>query len=309
MMTSRLSDNDLLSYNRQGLIPSPEEDEDAFLSRVQLCLGLKSLITSECDQLLPFKPEILDSHEPFEEAFKITGELYDICPTWLPLFFSNYQLTPWHGGCAWIFQLQETGPRTAFLQLRKAFAYKDKFLGLYPRNELVAHECAHVGRMGFDQEQFEELLAYRTSHSRLTRWLGPIVQSAKESLLFIGILIILFMLDLYFLVTENYETYFWTMGLKIIPLGLFMYALRRLWKRHHLFKRCHANLSEAVGNNKTANHIIYRLTDEEIRVFSSLSSSKIRDYAANPIYSSSLRWRVICLAYLSFSLLMTPTTS
>ncbi len=292
-----ISDTDLLRYNSQGLIPSPKETEEAYLSRVYTCLGLKELLKVEGDQSLPFKAEIQPTNELLEEAFVITQGLYDIHPSWLPVFFSNYQLTPWHGGCAWIFQLQEESPRTAFLQLRKAFAYRKKYLKFYSRTELVAHECAHVGRMAFDQERFEELLAYRSSDSWLTRWLGPIVQSAGESLLFMGSLLALFAVDLYLILSESFEIYLWAMRLKIIPLLLLIFGLSRLWQRHRVFNRCHKNLESAVGSSKTADHIIYRLTDDEIANFSKLSFNEIISFANTMKYSSSLRWRLITLAY------------
>ncbi len=291
-----ISDTDLLWYNHQGLIPSKDETQEAFLSRVNTCLGLKSLLKMEGDQTLPFKAEIPESNEILDEAFVITRDLYDINPSWLPVFFSNYQLTPWHGGCAWIFQLQEDSPRTAFLQLRKAFAYRKQYLKFYNRNELVAHECAHVGRMTFDQERFEELLAYRTSPSRFTRFLGPIVQSAGEALLFMGTLFTLFVVDFYLIMSESFETYLWAMWLKIIPLGLLFCGLFRLWSRHLVFNRCLRNLIEAVGEVKTANHIIYRLTDDEISNFSKISGAEIGGLAQD-LAKSSLRWRLITLAY------------
>ncbi len=296
-----ISDTDLLMYNHLGLIPSQDENEEAFLARVHTCLGLKTLLKVEGDQTLPFKPEIFETNEVnkvLDEAFVITRDLYDINPSWLPVFFSNYQLTPWHAGCAWIFQLQDESPRTAFLQLRKAFAYRKQYLKFYNRNELVAHESAHVGRMTFDQERFEELLAYRTSRSKITRWLGPIVQSAGESLLFMATLMILFVVDLYLVISESYETYLWAMWLKIIPLGLLVFGLVRLWQRHWIFKGCLKNLKEAVGGIKSANHIIYRLTDDEIVNFSTLPGYEI-SMIAKELAENSLRWRLINICYFS----------
>ncbi|MBA3603355.1 MAG: hypothetical protein H0W50_06890 [Parachlamydiaceae bacterium] len=295
-LKNAISDTDLMRYNKQGLIPSPNESEEAFLSRVHTCLGLKELLKAEGDQL-PFKTGISGANELLEEAFVITQDFYDMHPSWLPVFFSNYQLTPWHGGCAWIFQLQEEAPRTAFLQLRKAFAYRKKYLKFYSRTELVAHECAHVGRMAFDQERFEELLAYRSSDSWFTRWLGPIVQSAGESLMFMGSLFALFVVDLYLILSDSYEMYLWVMWLKIIPFGLLIFGIGRLWQRHRVFNRCHANLKGATGSSETANHIIYRLTDDEIVNFSTLSSNEIIMVAKTNKNLSSLRWRLLTLAY------------
>jgi hypothetical protein len=291
-----ISNTDLLRYNQLGLIPSKDETEETFLARVHTCMGLKALLKIDGDQALPFKAEIPETNEILDEPFVITQNLYDINPLWLPVFFSNYQLTPWHGGCAWIFQLQDESPRTAFLQLRKAFAYRKQYLKFYDRNEIVAHECAHVGRMTFDQERFEELLAYRTSRSKFTRWLGPIVQSAGESLMFMATLLVLFVVDLYLILSESHEIYLWTMWLKVIPLGLLVFGLVRLWQRHRVFNGCLRNLKDAVGEAKAANHIIYRLTDDEIANFSKMSGGEINTMAKE-LAENSLRWRLINLAY------------
>ncbi|MBA3237868.1 MAG: hypothetical protein H0T62_05895 [Parachlamydiaceae bacterium] len=295
-MNNTLSDTTLLAYNSEGLIPGPDEDEEAFLKRAQECLGLKSLLKNDENHLLPFKVELFQ--KPLEEACAITTPLLGVCPVWLPLFFSNYQLTPWHGGCAWIFQLQDVGPRLAFLQLRKRFATQTSYLKIYKRDELIAHEVAHVGRMMFDENSYEEILAYRTSSSSWSRWIGPLVQSAFEAGLFILAIMLILLLDLYFLMTENHEAYFSMMPLKLIPAGLLILAVGRLWYRQHTFKKALSNLQQTLGGLETANHMIYRLTDKEINLFASSSSDGILEYAQAQ-KTKSLRWRLIALAYFS----------
>lgn len=292
----KLSDSDLFNFNRQGLIPGPDESEEAFSIRAKACLDLKSyLATHDAVQSLPFKIEASQSKEALECAYPLTKPLFDIQPDWLPLFFSNYKLTPWHGGCAWIFQLEEEGPRMAFLQLRKTFATNKQYLSLYQRDELIAHECAHVGRMTFDENRFEEILAYRTNHSPLRAWLGPIVQSATESLIFIALLFSLMLLDFYFIFSENYEAYFSLGWLKLLPVGLFLLALMRLWRRQKTFRKCLKQLQEVLGEETSANHVIYRLTDQEINQFA-LPQSSIIEYAQAES-KKSLRWRLLWLAY------------
>lgn len=295
-MINTISDTTLLAFNKEGLIPGPDEEEEAFLKRTQECLGLKSLLKDDENQLLPFKVELFQ--KPLEEACAITNPLFGVCPLWLPLFFSNYQLTPWHGGCAWIFQLQDVGPRLAFLQLRKSFATQTSYLKIYKRNELIAHEVAHVGRMMFDENRFEEILAYRTSSSSWSRWIGPLVQSAFEAGFFILIIMMMLLLDLYFLMTENHEAYFSMMPLKLIPAGLLILAVGRLWRRQYTFKKALYNLQQTLGSLETANHVIYRLTDKEIRLFASSSSNGIFKFAQEQ-KAKSLRWRLIVLAYFS----------
>lgn len=298
MMTNHtlLSDFELLAYNQQGLIPAPDETEETFCARAEQCLHLKVQLSNEQALQFPFASEAIYSNEILESAFPKTKALFDIQPSWLPVFFSNYQLAPWHGGCAWIFQLQADSPRTSFLQLRKTFAKHKIYLKLYQREELAAHEMAHVGRMMFNEERFEEILAYRTSTSSWRKWLGPLVQSSTESLLFMFLLFALLLLDSYMLLSQNFEGYVNLAWLKIFPAGLLFLALLRLWNRHRAFNQCQAQLQKTFSNASIADHVIYRLSDKEITTFSHLSSSEILDYC-NHEKNKSLRWRLINLAY------------
>lgn len=315
MAISELSDSDLLKYNDQGLIPGPNESLSAYNERIQACLGLKELIAKSPSQTFPFQPDELSSPSILENATSKILALYAIDPKWLPIFFSNYRLAPWHGGCAWIFQLEDEGPRMAFLQLRKSFAIKKNYLSLYNRDELVAHESAHVGRMLFDEPRFEEILAYRSSQSTWRAWLAPIVQSSTESLVFIGTLFSILLLDFYYLITGNEETYLTMSWMKAIPLGLFFLALIRLGRRQRTFKKCLKTLQilfQDVDQIKTserkenspginealANHVIFRLTDDEITHFASLDASSIWEYAQTE-RTKTLRWRLLWLAYFS----------
>ena len=144
-------------WNAQGFIPGPDESEKAFLERVAFCLSLEDHLVEIVGAQFPFEVNDLKSKEILENVLTMTQELYGIQPRWVPLFFSNYKLSLWHGGCAWIFQLNEETPTAAFLQLRACFRNSLNFLGIYQRKELIAHELAHVGRMLYQEPQFEEI--------------------------------------------------------------------------------------------------------------------------------------------------------
>src|ERR1700722_15718294 len=155
-----ISDAHLLELNSQGLIPGPDETEETFLSRAEYCLNLREKMS---EKLQESPLSVFDKPSSVEEylapALQLTERLYQFAPAWIPLFFSNYKLAPWHGGCAWIFQTEEGTETAAFLQLRKAFAQKKSYLKIYARDELIAHELCHVGRMCFEEPRFEEILA------------------------------------------------------------------------------------------------------------------------------------------------------
>lgn len=117
-----LSDQELLNYNQVGLIPGPQETEEKFYKRATYCLHLKNHITNMLSHELPFSFEDIHSTDGImKKGCEKAEQLYDISPNWVPLFFSNYKLSFWQGGCAWIFQHQLNTPTSAFFQLRQQF--------------------------------------------------------------------------------------------------------------------------------------------------------------------------------------------
>lgn len=279
----------LLKLNAQGIIPGPNETEEEFLKRADYCLNLNQKIPELMGDEPPFQSDSF-----FQAPIKITSSLFHIAPHWIPIYFSNYSLTPWHGGCAWIFQLSEETPTTAIFQLRRAFRNSRKYLGIYDRDELVSHEMAHVGRMMFEEPRFEEILAYRTSRSRLRRWLGPIVQSSMESMLFVLILLMTFFFDLFLLFMQPDDFLKYSLWLKTIPLAVAGFALMRLWIRHRTFSRCWHRLNGLLKREELTNGMIYRLTDWEIDQFAQWDNEQISQYIQN---EPSLRWKLIRKAY------------
>lgn len=292
-----LTDAQLLEYNSLGLIPGPKESEEEFLKRAAYCLSLKDEIINLLSHELPFVNEPLSSVGILVPALEETRILYDCRPSWIPLFFSNFRLLPWHGGCAWIFQQTEESPTAAFLQLRRAFLQSETYLGLYSRKELIAHELCHVGRMCFEEPRFEEILAYRTSKSKLRRWLGAIAQSSWETTAFFLLLCLILGLDLYALYSGSphlLQSLFW---LKLLPISFFGLGFLRLFRRQSQFAKCLKNLREAIQDKAKAASVIYRLTDSEIMHFSKMIPQEI-PLELEERKDSSLRWRLIHLAYL-----------
>lgn len=286
----QLSDDKLLNYNKQGLIPGPCEEEQSFIERAEYCLHLHGKLGAR----LPFPIEDEGHANILMAAVEETASLYDFAPKWVPIFFSNYQLTPWHGGCAWIFQMEENEPTSAFFQLRSVFKKSSKYLGIYDRNELIAHELVHVGRMMFEEPKFEEILAYKTSKNAFRRWCGPIVQSSTESIIFVCLLMPIIFFDLYFIFSDNSLWYWKMMWLKLLPLGLVLYAALRLFYRQLLFQKTLGNLSAILGAKALAEYVTVRLTDAEIENFSSWSINQIKHYIES---QNCLRWRTIILSY------------
>lgn len=293
-----MNDKRLLELNGMGLIPGPNETESEFIRRVDYCLklhanwpGLNSL--KEFDSIKTIG-------EFSEEALTRTTHLYGINPKWIPLFFSNYQLMPWHGGTAWIFQENDDLPTSAFFQLKKIFQKNRYYLGIYDRQELIAHEISHVGRMMFEEPKFEELIAYRTSSSPFRRFFGSIVQSSTESMIFVMLMFLILCLDFFFISFDYEEAFQYSLWLKLIPFVLIGYGFFRLWNRQRQFKKALQNIKGAIKKEEDAEAVIYRLTDKEIELFSKLSSNEIVKYI-DENKDKSLRLRLISLAYTSLS--------
>lgn len=284
-----------LELNKRGLIPGPEESEEDFEERAAYCLGLKDHLKSALKEKIPFSTEEASLDLSEEELEKSFGQ-YGIRPDWVPVFYSNVQLTPWHGGCAWIFQMDESSPTSAFLQLRRSFFHSDKYLGLLKKDEVISHELAHVGRMRFEEPKFEELLAYRSSCNGWRRWLGPLVQSTWESLLFVFLLLMIFIVDLFLFWYGDYEGYLRLVWLKMIPLGLVLAGVFRLTLRQRQLKKCVHALSKLIPSTFEVNAVLYRLTDREIIAFGSMDKNSLIDYIKEK-EKSTLRWRVIAKEY------------
>jgi hypothetical protein len=289
-------ENKLLTLNQMGLIPGPGEEKEAFFLRADYCQDLQDQLPEEIKAHLPnhvFSHQSKEFHILNESAENLKKQ-YDCSPGWVPLFFSNYKLPFWHGGCAWIFQMTEQSPTSALIQLRQNFNTSTKYLGIYDRNELLTHELSHIGRMMFQEPKFEELLAYRTSNSKFRRWFGPIVQSSTESALFVLLLFVLIVFDFFLVALDRPDAFSLALWLKAIPIGIIFAALFRLWKRQTTYKRCLKNLEGCIGH---ADAVAYRLTDHEIELFSKLSGKEIQDYA-HAKAKEELRWQVIKKAYM-----------
>ncbi len=282
-------EEELSRLNRIGLIAGPGESAEAFQKRVDYCLSLKQTLPKEFIKEVPFAAEDADlSRSALEESFELTRQLYDIKPSWVPCFFSNYQLAPWHGGCAWIFQKDDNTPMSAFLQLRKALHRKTTYLGIYKRKELVGHELCHVGRMMFEEPEFEEMLAYQTSSSKFQKYFGSLVRSSIEAMIFFLTVFMIAALDI-MAAASGYGNFLMPlMWLKLIPLAMIAYALLRLWKSRRTFKKCLQNLRKT----RQANAVIYRLTDEEIARFSKMPPDEIAAFAEKK-QTEELRWKQI----------------
>lgn len=297
-MPTEIDDTQLLEYNKQGLIPGPHEKSYQFLLRVRRLLKFSSEIYSakESKHLrVPFKLKDkmpLGNRRP---ALDRTNRLYGFAATWVPSFYSNQSLAPWHGGSAWIPNPHDTNP-TTYVQLRKAFQSQPSYLWIYRRNDLLTHEYAHIARMSFDEPKYEELLAYKSSESSFRRFFGPIVVSPIESWLFIAVIFFITFLDYSTIYMGNLKLYASLMWLKLLPIAMIAYGTWRLYQLHGAFSRAWRHINTIINNPQQTNAIIFRLSDAEIDRFAGGSPQTVIQYAQEQ-KGKSLRWRLLAKAY------------
>lgn len=290
-----LNTESLLSLNARGLIPGPGEPSEAFASRADYCLRLHTHLSDELKTLLSGDGK--GNSDTLTPASANLAGKYQIAPDWIPLFFTNHRLPFWVGGCAWIFQLTENTPTASLIQLRKAFERNPSYLGIYDRDELLRHELCHVGRMMFQEPKYEEVIAYRTSKTGFRRFFGPLVQSSMESALFLLLLFIIVVFDVFLIALGRPDALSVSLWLKAIPLLLIAAACLRLWRRQRTFDEALERLEKCVSSGH-AEQAAYRLTDSEIDAFAKMSPEAIKEYAFGK-QKDELRWKVICEAYFS----------
>lgn len=284
--------NQILKWNREGIVPGPNETEEKFVERALYLQSFKEKIQ---DELGLSDAEEEETERILKEALPKAHLLFGIEPLFTPLFFSNEKLAPWHGGTSWIVQMEKDSPTAAFIQLKKCF-FNNKRAFFYDREEIIAHELSHIGRMAFDCPLYEEIIAWSASKNWFRKFMGPLFISIKETSIFVFLLITLLMLDLMGLFLGSNTLFKQLLLLKAIPLSYLLYAGFRLWKRQKTYSKCLKNLYQLTQEEAVARAITYRLTDEEIVLFSKITAPEIGAYAEKSA-ARSLRWKTICLAY------------
>lgn len=267
MNLSKEDIENLLKWNDAGLIPGPNENFTSFSKRAEFCLSIRDHLP----ELPPFDPL---ENELLEETALPSQFLYGMHPAWVPIFFSNHSLFPWDGAFSLIFQLKEESPDSAFIQLRKKLKQQTSYLG-YSRKELVLHELSHIGRMEFDEPEFEEMLAWRSSDSPFRRNFGPIFSSQKESAT-LGILLLLTIIfDVLAFFSSEYAYLSLSLYLKAIPFLFFLFLLFKLFLKRRKFSKALFRLKQFFKSEEKANAVIYRLRDDEIRLASQLKEKEL----------------------------------
>ncbi len=257
-----INDDNLILFNKKGIFPFPLEKEDFFLQRVKK-MGQKEG-KSEID----------------EEAREQLKSLFDIEPDWIEFEYSNQGIHFWEAAYVEICGSQFK------MRLKKRFENKKKYLAIYERSEVIAHECVHLGRMHLNGTKYEEIFAYHTSKG-LRRWLGAIIQTSKEVMM-------LFLFSIASIFSDLLDFRKVGMAFKAALLTMILTLLGRLYHRKKMFKRVLKKIEKLLIDPKKSLALLYRLSDHEIDLFSQYSLEEVRQFMKD---QGDLRWDMIKKAY------------
>lgn len=272
-----LTKETLKELGNEGFIAAPEESEEAFVKRVD---KLRKLAKD---------PGKLFEGATFESWDGEMNPLLGAKPYWIPWTYSNKNLPPWQGAVMWLFGSEEN-EKFPIIQLRKGFK-KGKYL-FYSKEEVLWHEVLHAMRMGYQEPQFEELLAYYHSKSKLRKFFGPLFRKPSQAIIFIVFILLSLGIQttsLFFLTSPLLP---WMKGMTLLPLLDLAFRSASLIKDQRILKKALKKLSEIFPNQKDVFPIAIRLKDTEIESFALRSVGQILSEIEEKI-PHSLRWRQI----------------
>ncbi len=285
------TNSQLRELNQKGIFPGPREDKGQFEKRVS---ALKEPIYLK--ESLPFTEKDAVPLANQVGAQRLTQRLFDVAPDWIPAYYHNYRLAPWHGATTWTLQDKKKKVERPLIQLPKSLKEKQKYMKVYQREELFAHEFVHAARSSFEGSVFEEYFAYMTASSPFRRYFGPLIRTSKELYLFFTLLFLPILLFPLFLIYGWGSTSFFILG--ALPIILIAGGSIRLVNGHRTLKACQNKLKRFVKTERAVRAVALRLTDEEIRFFAKAKLATIRAFIRDQKYAS-MRWRVITNVYFS----------
>lgn len=199
------------------------------------------------------------------------SHLYRIQPSWVHIKRKNTWLF-WQGGETTIYEdsRQIVWPIVSVPKWLKWCAIE---------KEVLAHELVHAARCSFDEQKYEEILAYKTTKRHWKSYLGPMFYSTKISVmtLLLGAFVLFFP---------------WLSVGFMLWLGFLFYRVFRLQRKFALaLKKIAFFFSPSINPLFVAIH----LTDLEIDTF---ATADVREIDALILHwKNSLRWQQILARY------------
>ncbi len=272
----------LVALDEKGLLMAPKETLEEFFRRVESQEKFEEYLSGEfrkrgvavfCGMELREEDRLPEGL--IRQCLQAIAECYKTVPSYLPVFVTKDVGFFWGGAAIGFRDTEGIIDKDAFfalVQLRMSFQHKKRFL-IYDRDEILAHEACHIVRMAFEQEAYEEPLAYMLSKTGFRRYLGPILRNMRDFTIF-AITFALFMVVQILGQTVVIPDFVWWASK--MPFVLLVGYLGVI--NHGVYKRLRGavrNLEDIFGEN--ANAIVFRCSDGEIDEISGLSDSdKVR---------------------------------
>ncbi len=255
-------DSGLEALAARGIFPGPIETQEDFLARA---------------------PRLLPSTTVPPEPLARISALFDASPDWIQIDPKARGLMPWEGAATWIEDHPQLG-RTCTIQTHDTWASR-----LYPQEEVIAHEMVHAMRLMFDEDRFEEILAYRTSKNRFRRYFGPLFSNPSESKWFLILLLASWLvIGAEWLLERPLGGDFFLFA----PFLVLCIAVFRLVRSQSLFSSALSRLDQVLPTQGKALAVALSLTDAEIIRFSRSTGKEISTYIEEQ-KEHSLRWEQI----------------
>ena len=285
----------ILYLDAAGFLPGPGESAEAFLARVQAITDAENSLqeqlaaegTATVFESIHLSREDAIPPEIIEEAGDLTETLYGFRARHVPGFFLSRDVGLLWGGC----MIGDTVEPLAVFLIRGIFRTRERWL-FYNRRELQAHELCHSMRQSLHDVELEEFFAYRTSPSRLRRYLGNCFIRDYDAILFVipTLLLLAAQIAQSFLLPQLPVWPFW-----ILALAYPAWLLVRNQRARNRYFRAERNLTRWGIARPRA--VLFRCTTPEIIEIGRMK--QMEEFA--PLLERDLRWRVIAARFLNAS--------
>lgn len=280
----------LQELDRRGIFCGDGEEAGAFAERLQALNRNIAAQEQALRQSGAFSVEDITVRaqdripaELFAEAHDITEALYGFRAEWVTGFFLDPRCSLLFGGCAYYFYPDFF----ALFIIRDSFRRRRRWL-IYQRDELLAHELCHVGRVGLGSLRFEEIVAYQTASTTFRRATGGIFQGPQDTYLFLASTLLL-------LGGQMLRTFVWA-ALPGWPFWALLAAVAGWLGIRHLrlmrqFARAGQRLALAYGA-VSARRLIFRCSDADVAALAACPSAAAVQAWVERRAEQSLRWSV-----------------
>lgn len=288
--------DDLIALDSMGFFPAPNEEREAFITRVSALNKFKEDVQKEINATGKFQLEGLVYHKEEvvsdQDLYACQNQSkhkYQFQLNYVPAFFSSLGLNFLFGGMAMTFEDTENkykkGEMFSIFQLRKCFREKEKFL-IYTRNEIISHECCHVARAPFKALEYEEYFAYQTSDSAFRRIVSPMLWRGSDMVVLMMLLLVVFCSQIYVtFFSQNYL--FYVYGWAPFFAYLSFLAIRSYVSRKSLSK-LKEKITPVCKDPSFVDAVLFRMTDSEIR--EAIQTPSFVDFLST---KKDLRWQII----------------